>query len=276
MRTSKPFRWIVLVLALVGLACGSISEALFPEGSEQASARPTATEWLAPSEQAGEESEATPSPEEPEEPSEQVAPTRLPVNARPVYVLGRSVTYGWFEHWGWPGDDETPVVHGRYVLYHRNIEPPEDMVTSVREIVRDVPDTPNPTIHWKFCFDDFSGGDEAQFALSRDEQIVQQVYQIVVGQHKHPLIIGNALPKVAQDVDADLVNAQRQYNQWLAQFAGSHPNEVFIFDQYAVLADANGSLRANFATARDDSHPNEAGYRAMDAPYFSLLDRMVK
>lgn len=252
MKTWQHFRWVVLMLAFVTLACGLIPEALAPQPTEQAN------------EDSGEQA------------SEDATPTRLPANARAVYVLGRSVTYGWFRHWGWPEDDEVPVVRGRYVLYHRNIEPPDDMVTSVRDILRDIPDASNPTIHWKFCFDDFSGGDEAQIALARDQKIVQQVYQIVVEQHKHRLIIGNALPKVAQDVDPELVKAQRQYNQWLAQFASSHPDQVFVFDQYALLADTNGMLRGNFATARDDSHPNDAGYRAMDGPYFNLLDGAIK
>lgn len=208
--------------------------------------------------------------------AEQATPTPLPSNARVIYMLGRSVTGLWFSHWGWQGDPETPVVRGKYVLFRREIDTPENMVSSARAVLSEIPDSQDPTIQWKFCFDDFSGAEDAQSSIQRNEQITQQIYQIVVEQHHHRLIIGNALPKVALDSDPELVAAQRQYNQWLAQFAQSHSGQVFIFDQYNILADANGILRSAYATARDDSHPNEAGYRALDAQYVRVLDTILR
>lgn len=209
-------------------------------------------------------------------------PTRLPPGAVPIHILGRSVTYGWFEHWGWQGDDETPVVRGRYVLFHHSIDTPDNMVNSVREIVTQLPNEPNLVVQWKFCFEDFGGADEAQPTLQRNQQIVQQVYQAIVTERHYRLIIGNALPPVAPSVDSQLTAAQRQYNQWLNDFANarsqrsSRDGQVFVFDQYAPLADKNGALRAAFASASDDSHPNAAGYRALDAQYFSFLDRVLR
>lgn len=191
-------------------------------------------------------------------------------------MLGRSVTYNWFQHWGWEGDDETPVVHGHYLLFHHSIDDPENMVNSVRDIVSTLPDDPGIVVQWKFCFDDFGGAEDAQPTIQRNEGIVQQVYELVVAQHSHKLIIGNALPKVELNVDPELIAAQRQYNLWLADFQAMHREQVFVWDQYSVLADANGALRANLATAPDDSHPNDAGYRALDAKYFNFVDTVLK
>lgn len=204
------------------------------------------------------------------------SPTPLPPDSIPIHMLGRSVTYNWFTHWGWMGDDDVPVVHGLYVLYHHSIDSPDNMVNSASDIIGNLPDDPRLVVWWKFCFDDFSGAEDAQPALQRNEQIVQQMYRLVVEQHKHRLMIGNALPKVSQDVDPELIKAQRQYNQWLLDFQKGHAGKVFVMDLYSVLADSNGRLRANFASAQDDSHPNEAGYQALDARFFLFLDQQIK
>jgi hypothetical protein len=86
------------------------------------------------------------------------------------------------------------------------------------------------------------------------------------------MIVGNALPQVASATDQWLVWNHRQYNQRLLDLAAQHPATLQVFDLYSVLVDSSGNLKSGYATGADDSHPNEAGYTALDSAFFPFLE----
>ena len=181
-----------------------------------------------------------------------------------VIMCGRSVMEGWFEHWGWGGDDSQTVLKSGYTLEHgRSLESPDQMAGIFGEICDAVPAGTTPVMFFKSCFADFSGDNLAQL-----QGIVNQVIQISQD-HGLRLIIGNALPVIAADNSPELVNEHRAYNAWLITRA-SQASNVWIYDMYGVLSDSSGALKA--AYAQGDSHPNDAGYDALDATYFPFLD----
>jgi len=90
--------------------------------------------------------------------------------------------------------------------------------------------------------------------------------------HGLKMIVGNAVPQVANATDRWLVWNHRQYNQRLLDLAAQHPDTLLVFDLYSVLADTAGNLKSEYATGPDDSHPNEAGYTALDSAFFPFLE----
>jgi hypothetical protein len=186
-----------------------------------------------------------------------------------VYMLGRSVMGGWFSHWG-----ADPFSHGRFTLAYHELESPPDIVARTERIVDSITTGQNPVVFFKLCFVDFEGGDSAtaQANLDRNLGYVQQVYDHTVTGRGLRLIVGNALPQVVRDHNTWLAWNHRQYNQRLLDFAAAHA-DVKVFDLYSVLSDANGDLRSDYATSSDDSHPNDAGYAALDGPLFTLLEQ---
>jgi hypothetical protein len=42
---------------------------------------------------------------------------------------------------------------------------------------------------------------------------------------------------------------------------------------YSVLSDTAGNLKPGYASGPDDSHPNEAGYTALDSTFFPFLEQ---
>ncbi len=192
------------------------------------------------------------------------------------YMLGRSVLEGWFVHWGWDWDDTHPVVRDSFTIYHRyNAGPDEGMVDTTRSIVGHIPSTPKPVIFFKLCFVDFTGGTQADADanLSRNKAIVDSVYKIVVTDRGYQLIIGNALPVPSGSIDQYIVWSQTQYNSYLSTLHTQHPNQVFVFDFYSVLAGTNGAIKNEYTDGEpDDAHLNEAGYNAIDTPFFNFLE----
>lgn len=196
-----------------------------------------------------------------------------------IYMLGRSVMEEWFVHWGWDWDDNHPVVQDRFTLYHRYVEGPDGgagvMVNSVRDIVNNIPSGQNPIVFFKFCFVDFmdTSQSEAQTNLTRNKGIVEDVYDIVVRDNGYQLIVGNALPVPSAWIDQYMVWNQTEYNKWLLTLQSQHPGEVFIFDFYGILADANGAIKDEYTDGEpDDAHLNETGYNALDTPFFNFLE----
>ena len=186
-----------------------------------------------------------------------------------IWMMGRSVMSGWFTHWG----SDPVYVRNRFTLRHKVLEGPPDIVASVQAIVDSVSMCEVPVMFFKLCSVDFEGGDSAtaQANLDRNLGYVAQVESIVA--HRGlKIIVGNALPKVTRDTDIWLVWNHRQYNSRLNYFAAQRP-DVRIFDLYSVLSDADGALKAQYATSADDSHPNDAGYTALDAPFFAFLNQ---
>ncbi len=183
-----------------------------------------------------------------------------------LWMMGRSVMAGWFSYHG--SDGSTPVTRPRFIFYYKQLEPPPGLISSVRNHLS--AERP-PKIFFKLCFEDFTGGsrEAAEANLAKNKKRIKSVYRLV-NTYNRPLIIGNALPKVASQTDAWLVWNHQQYNAWLNAFAASR-NRVYIFDQYSALADDNGNLRADYAAGPDESHPNDAGYSAIDAALFPFL-----
>lgn len=191
---------------------------------------------------------------------------------RTVLMMGRSVMYGWFQHWGC-SDTSKPVKHGEYMLYYKELETPPDIVESVERHLDEVEDE-NTIVFFKFCFDDFVGGSksEAKANLAENKEYVRSVYDLVVKQRKLKLIIGNALPKVKSCTDSYLVWNQSAYNKWLEEFAEKHQGEVYLFDQYSILSDSQDNLKKEYATNSEDSHPNDQAYSALDDNFFNFLE----
>jgi hypothetical protein len=186
-----------------------------------------------------------------------------------IWMMGRSVMSGWFSHWG-----ADPVyARDRFTLKHKVLEGPPDIVASVQALVDSVSMCETPVVFFKLCFVDFEGSDSvtAQANLDRNLGYVAQVESIVA--HRGlKLIVGNALPQVASATDPWLVWNHRQYNQRLIVFAAAHP-DVRVFDFYSVLSTADGALRPEYAISGSDSHPNDAGYLALDTPFFAFLNQ---
>jgi hypothetical protein len=186
-----------------------------------------------------------------------------------VYMLGRSVMGGWFSHWG-----GSPYMQDRFTLVYHEVQSPPDIVASAQAIIDSLTLCERPVLFFKLCFVDFVGGDSssAQENLDRNTGYVDSVYAAA---HRRGLkmIAGNALPQLANATDQWLVWNHRQYNQRLLALAAQHPDSLAVFDMYSVLSDANGNLKPAYASGPDDSHPNEAGYTALDAAFFPFLEQ---
>jgi len=198
--------------------------------------------------------------------------TEEKASGKVILMMGRSVMGGWFSHWS--GDSTKKTRRRGFELVPLEVSSPPDVVTSVADRLAEYSGKEDSVaaVYFKFCFDDFAGGgkQEAAESLKEKKAYLRHVYEQVVEGRKMRLIVGNALPKVKQHTDPFLVANERQFNEWLAAFASEHQG-VVVFDQYSVLADEDGSLRAEYATGPDDSHPNEAGYKALDRAFDELL-----
>jgi hypothetical protein len=186
-----------------------------------------------------------------------------------VFMLGRSVMAGWFGHWG-----GSPYSQGRFTLEYHPIPPPPDIVASVKAIIDSLALCDQPVLFFKLCFVDFAGGDSAaaQQNLDRNVGYVDSAYAVAHGRGLK-MIVGNALPQVAGATDQWLVWNHRHYNQRLFDRAALHGDSLTVFDMYAVLADSAGNLNAAYATNSGDSHPNNAGYTALDSAFFPFLEQ---
>ena len=185
-----------------------------------------------------------------------------------VYMLGRSVMAGWFTYWG-----GSPYTHGRFSLEYHAVQPPPDIVTSAQATIDSLTLCDQPVLFFKLSFADFVGGDSltALQNLDRNFGYVDSVYAAAT-RRGLKMIAGNALPQVANATDQWLVWNHRQYNQRLLDLAAQHPDTLQLFDLYSVLADGSGNLKSGYATGPDDSHPNDAGYTALDSAFFPFLE----
>jgi hypothetical protein len=225
--------------------------------------------------------QATPTTDETATPTSS-EPTPAPgteVISRNIYMMGRSVLEGWFKHWQWEYDDNAPVSHGEFQLFHRYVEGPDNgaqvMVNSVKQNLKDISANQKPVIFFKLCFIDFYGSsqEEADLNLQRNEGIVDSVYDIVVNQYGYTLILGNALPRTAQETEQYLISNHQEYNQYLESLQSQHPGVVLVFDMYSILADPNtGGIKSKYATGSDDAHLNDKGYDALDTAFFDFLE----
>lgn len=186
-------------------------------------------------------------------------------------MFGRSVMSGWFSHWL-----SDPYTRGRFTFGYNEVPSPPDIADAVCAEMDSWVYVPEhrPVVFFKLCFVDFVGGDSAsaQENLDRNFGYVEQVFDKACSLQLR-MIVGNALPQLANATDQWLVWNHRQYNQRLVAFAGQHPDSLAVFDMYVVLSDANGNLKPAYATGPDDSYPNDAGYTALDATFFPFLEQ---
>jgi hypothetical protein len=187
-----------------------------------------------------------------------------------VLMMGRSVMGGWFGHWT-GGSGATSVRRDGHTLRYVEISTPPEIADSAAQKLAETKG--KPVVFFKFCFDDFAGGsrEEAAASLAEKKKYVGRVYEAVVRKRGLTLIVGNALPRVKEQSDRWLVWNHREFNEWLSGFAADHEGEVIIFDFYDVLSAPDGSLKAGYATNPEDSHPNDAAYKALDKPFAELL-----
>jgi len=190
-----------------------------------------------------------------------------------VYMCGRSVLGGWFEHWGWDYDYENPVRFGSYDLVYEEMDVPPGIVDTAVDVARDAAESGGGTIFFKFCFEDFVGGDEyeARENLEDNERMVSEVAEAVVDEEGLTLIIGNALPMVREYTDEWLVWNHREYNRFLEELADTYGGRVVVLDLYGTLVTSGGWLRPEYAADAYDSHLNDAAYDALDAKLAEIL-----
>ncbi|MBN2025435.1 MAG: SGNH/GDSL hydrolase family protein [Actinobacteria bacterium] len=190
-----------------------------------------------------------------------------------VYMCGRSVLGGWFEHWGWDYDYENPVRFGPYDLVYEEMDVPPGIVDTAIGVARAAAESGGGTLFFKFCFEDFVGGDEygARENLEDNMRMVGEVAEAVVGEEGLTLIVGNALPMVREYSDEWLVWNHREYNRFLEELADAYGGRVIVLDLYGTLSTSGGWLRPEYAADAYDSHLNDAAYDALDAKLAEIL-----
>ncbi len=188
-----------------------------------------------------------------------------------VFMCGRSVMGGWFGYWDWDGDPEEAVSFEGRGLYYREMDSPPEIVGTARRVIGEA--GPGGTVFFKLCFADFEGGDRetAEANLERNQGIVRDVVRASRAQSGQVLLLGNALPVVESSSDEWMVWNQRAYNDFLENLAGTSSEPIVVVDLYGALATPDGYLDPSYASDPYDSHPNQAGYEALDSVLASAL-----
>ncbi len=188
-----------------------------------------------------------------------------------INMCGRSVLGGWFYHWGWQGDADTPAAFAGWNLYYYEMESPPGIVDDARRVIREA--GPGGIVFFKLCFVDFAGGDRqtAEANLERNKGIIDEVVEAFRQQAGQVLLLGNALPVVQSSCDQWMVENQRAYNDYLESLTAISSIRVVIVDLYGTLSKPEGYLNPRYASDPYDSHPNEAGYEALDPVLRSVL-----
>jgi hypothetical protein len=193
--------------------------------------------------------------------------------AEVVYMCGRSVLGGWFEHWGWDYDPDNLPRLGSFTLVYREMDVPPGIVDTAIEAAREAAANGSAWMFFKFCFEDFVGGDESEARrnLEVNKRIVSEIVEAAVEDEGLTLIIGNALPMVREYTDEWLVWNHREYNRFLEELAGAYGGRVLILDLYGALSTSDGYLRPEYAADPYDSHLNEAAYDRLDSELAGIL-----
>lgn len=195
----------------------------------------------------------------------------VPSGDNVINMCGRSVLGGWFYHRGWQGDADTPVSFAGWNLYYHEMDTPPDIVDSAKRVIREA--GPGGIVFFKLCFADFEGGDRqmAEANLERNKGIIDEVVKASRQQSGQVLLLGNALPVVQSSYDQWMVENQRAYNDYLESLTAMSSIRVVIVDLYGTLATPQGYLNPAYASDPYDSHPNEAGYDALDSVLRSVF-----
>ncbi len=188
-----------------------------------------------------------------------------------VLMLGRSVMRGWFDYWGWDG--RGPHVHFGFAFYYAELESPPAIGDSAVRHIEHVPD--GTLVVFKLCFADF----EAHSASDVDTTLAENlgyVRNVVEAASKRDikLILGNALPRVAAETTAELVELHERYNREIDEIAAAH-RDVYALDLHGPLVSAHGSVLARgLAVSASDSHLNHLAYRELDEELRTTLERV--
>ncbi|MBI2570167.1 MAG: hypothetical protein HYV63_24455 [Candidatus Schekmanbacteria bacterium] len=189
---------------------------------------------------------------------------------RPVLMLGRSVMAGWFAHWG--SDTSSAVSFAGRTLHYGSLDSPPGIADSGCGYVDGVEASEGWLVFFKLCFEDFAGGtrEEAEANLSANKAYVDQVVSCARNRGIS-LLLGNALPKVAADTDAELVWNHEEYNAYLRQLDEA-ADDVRVVDLYGRLANSAGELRSDYSVDPYDSHLKDAAYRSLDGELSGAMD----
>jgi hypothetical protein len=184
-----------------------------------------------------------------------------------VLMMGRSVMGGWFQSWGWNWDG--PVEREGYTLTYGELETPPEIASSACDHIAQAPE--GSVVFFKFCFDDF-WGDSGARGNRQVQELEGWVEEVAACAEDRGvvLVVGNALPKVAEYTDSALVLQHRNFNSWLDEFAEGNPN-VYVVDVYGPLTDSDGALRSEYAVGATDSHLTPEAYEALDPLLFEVL-----
>jgi hypothetical protein len=185
-----------------------------------------------------------------------------------VILLGRSVMYGLFDHWGWDGDN--PVLDEGYAFYYGELDSPPAIADSAAQYIENAPD--GTVVFFKLCFVDFwarSPGDvdaNLQENLSYARQVTDAAVEAGI-----PLVLMTALPETAANTNAALVDLHERYNSGIRDLAADS-EDVHVFDIYGVLADQTGALSRGLAVTPTDAHLTNVAYIEIDEELTGFLD----
>ncbi len=252
----------LLVAVLLGLAPSATACIEFETPLEDVPA------WLLPE---GSDETADASGESGSEEDGPGMPTGAHGHGDEVLMLGRSVMYGWFEHWGWDGDSS--VKDQGYAFYYGELDAPPDIAESAAGYIAEAPE--HTIVFFKLCFADFWATSPEAVGSNVEEDLgyVQSVVEATQARGL-PLVIGNALPSVASDTTPSLVETHLGYNAGLEEIAAGY-DDVYVFDQYSVVTSSDGTLIRGYAVDPSDSHLNEVAYADLDQAFFSFLEEHV-
>ena len=194
-----------------------------------------------------------------------------------ILLLGRSVTFYWTEYMDleWTCDDEecaTGSPRGEYegydFIYYELDYPPE--IANSAGVGVDTYGSDAEFVFFKLCFVDFEP-DESGELLARNKRMVEDAYTEIVTKRGKIMVVGNALPMVAQYTEPMLVSDHLAYNSWLNEFASTH-DDIYVLDLYGILADSNGALKPEYAVGTDDSHLTNAAYDEITPEFFAIIE----
>jgi len=272
----KRSLFLILIAGLLLLGCtGPAPPASQPSAPTDEVSGPS--ESAPAAEDTGEAVDTAPAAETSEEGSA-LEPLAVPFEGEKVLLLGRSVAYHWTEYLGleWTCDDEECATGGprgyyddRYFIYYELDYPPDIATSAARGV--DLYGQDADVVFFKFCFVDFAS-DEGHQNAKDNIALAEDVYQYVVVDRHKKLIFGNALPQVSQDTDQALLENQKEFDDWLEQFAASH-DDIQVLDLNGMLTDEDGNLRSDYAVSSDDSHLSDAGYDRITPQFMALLDQ---
>ena len=190
-----------------------------------------------------------------------------------VHMCGRSVLGGWFEHWGWDYDYDSPHSFGSYGLVFHEMDVPPGIVDTAVDVAREAAAGGDGLMFFKLCFDDFEGGDEDEAAVNLEEnkRMLSEIVEVAVEEEGLTVIVGNALPRVREYSDEWLVWNHREYNRFLEELSDAYGGRVIVLDLYGTLSTPEGWLRPEYAVDAYDSHLSEQAYDALDAELAGIL-----